>query len=318
MPAPRDQDLLVKAARMYYEENRSQAEIATALGLSRSNVSRMLGSARERGIVEIRINDPSGRDLALERRLKEHYGLRDCRVADVPGGERALARTGDIGARWLVEHLAPGLRIGVSWGTTMQALVSQVPPGSGTGDVEVVPLVGGLSSVDSAISGEELVRDLAGRLDGRMMRLHAPAVLASAAGRDLLLGEPSIEGALEAARTAAIALVGIGTVGRGSSAAIVEIPELTADERAAFSAARPVGDICARFFDAAGRAVPGALDDRIIAVTLAELARIPTVVGVAAGAEKRPGVLGGLRTGVLDVLVCDTALAQALLPQDPA
>ncbi len=317
MPAPRDQELLVKAARMYYEENRSQAEVATALGLSRSNVSRMLTAARERGIVEVRINDPSGRDLALERRLEEQFGLRDCRVADVGDPDLALARTGDLGAKWLVEHLAPGQRIGVSWGTTMQAVVSQVPPGSGPADVTVVPLVGGLSTVDSAITGEELVRDLAGRLDGTMVRLHAPAVLTSAAGRDLLLAEPGIGAALEAARGATIALVGIGSAGQGSSASIVEIPVLDAAERAAFRAAAPVGDMCARFFDAAGRPVAGAVDDRVIAVTLAELLRIPTVVGVAAGRAKHPGVLGALRTGALDVLICDSTLARALLPQEP-
>lgn len=317
MPAPRDQDLLVKAARMYYEEHRSQAEVAAALGLSRSNVSRMLTAARERGIVEVRINDPSGRDLALERSLEERFGLRDCRVADASDPDLALARTGDLGARWLVEHLQPGQRIGVSWGRTVQSVVSQVPPGTRSTDLTVVPLVGGLSSVDSAITGEELVRDLAGRLDGRMVRLHAPAVLASAAGRDLLLAEPSIGTALEAARGATLALVGIGSAGQGSSAAIVEIPVLDADERAAFRAAAPVGDMCARFFDAAGRAVTGPLDDRVIAVTLAELMRIPTVVGVAAGRAKHPGVLGALRTGVLDALVCDSTLARALLPQEP-
>lgn len=314
VPAPRDQDVLVKAARLYYEEDRSQADIARVLGLSRSNVSRMLASARERGIVEIKINDPSGRDLALERRLEDHYGLADCRVADAAGPDRAMTRTGDLGARWILEHVQPGQRIGLSWGTTLQALVAQVPAGSGAADLQVVPLVGGLSSVDTAITGDELVRDLAGRLGARLQRLHAPAVLASAAGRDVLLDEPTIHDALEAARHADLAVVGIGTTGRGSSAAIVEIPVLDEAERAAFAAARPVGDMCARFFDAAGAPVGGAVDDRIIAVTLAELARIPTVVGVAAGREKVPGVSGALRTGAVDVLVCDRALALALLP----
>jgi len=314
MPAPRDQDLLVKAARLYYEEDRSQADVARILGLSRSNVSRMLTSARERGIVEVRINDPSGRDLALERRLEEHYGLRGARVADSAGPERGLTRAGDLGARWLVEQLTPGQRIGLSWGTTLQALVAQVPDDAGVADVEVVPLVGGLSSVDSAITGEELVRDLAARLGARMQRLHAPAVLTSAAGRDLLLDEPGIRDSLQAARGTDVALVGIGSTGRGSSAEIVEIPVLTAAERAAFEDAFPVGDMCARFFDAAGEPVAGPVDDRVIAVTLADLAAVPTVVGIAAGREKLPGVAGALRTGVLDVLVCDRALALALLP----
>lgn len=47
--------------------------------------------------------------------------------------------------------------------------------------------------------------------------------------------------------------------------------------------------------------------------SLADLAVIPTVAGVAAGPEKPDGVLGALHTTVLDVLVCDSSLARALL-----
>ena len=41
MPPTRDPSVLLAAARLYYVENRSQAEIATELGTSRSNVSRL-------------------------------------------------------------------------------------------------------------------------------------------------------------------------------------------------------------------------------------------------------------------------------------
>ena len=60
MPAPRDTALVVRAARLYHEQGRSQTEVAKELGLSRSNVSRILSQARERGIVEITIHDPDG------------------------------------------------------------------------------------------------------------------------------------------------------------------------------------------------------------------------------------------------------------------
>lgn len=312
MPPPRDQDLLVKTARLYYQENRSQQEIADALSVSRSNVSRMLTAARERGIVEIRINDPTGRELDLERELSEAYGLRDCRVADTHGGEQLLSRVGDLGGRWVQENLRPGQRIGVSWGRTLQAVVQHVPDAGGL-DIEVVPLVGGLSSVDSEITGEELVRDLAGRLGGRFQRLHAPALLTSNTGRDVLLAEPSISSALAAAREVSVALVGIGSWGTGASAAIVDALDLSEDERADFDERGPVGDVCARFFDASGAAISGAADDRVLAISLDELRRIPVVVGVAAGPEKARGVRGALAGHAVDVLICDSSLARALL-----
>jgi DNA-binding transcriptional regulator LsrR (DeoR family) len=53
--------------------------------------------------------------------------------------------------------------------------------------------------------------------------------------------------------------------------------------------------------------------DRVIAVELDRLRAIPTVVGVATGAEKAPGVLGAIRGGVVHGLIADAGLALALL-----
>jgi DNA-binding transcriptional regulator LsrR (DeoR family) len=118
---------------------------------------------------------------------------------------------------------------------------------------------------------------------------------------------------LARARAADIAMVGIGTVGTGSSNEIVDGLGLGAAERKAFLAAGPVGDTCCRFFDAHGRPIRGVVHDRVIAVELEELAAIPTVVGVATGAEKAPGVLGAIRGGIIDGLITDASLALALL-----
>ena len=81
MPAPRDPGTLLAAARLYYLQNRSQAEIARELGTSRSNVSRMLTEAQRQGIVTITVHDPSGRMTGLEQELRSRFGLDEVRVA---------------------------------------------------------------------------------------------------------------------------------------------------------------------------------------------------------------------------------------------
>ena len=60
MPAARSQSLLLRAARLYYLEHRSQTEVAQLLDVSRSSVSRILSAAREQGLVEIRIHESGG------------------------------------------------------------------------------------------------------------------------------------------------------------------------------------------------------------------------------------------------------------------
>lgn len=70
MSTPREAQTLAHVARRYQLSSRSQQQIADELGLSRLNVSRMLSAALDRGIVEIRIHDPSGRDSELEGRVR--------------------------------------------------------------------------------------------------------------------------------------------------------------------------------------------------------------------------------------------------------
>jgi DNA-binding transcriptional regulator LsrR (DeoR family) len=131
--------------------------------------------------------------------------------------------------------------------------------------------------------------------------------------RQTLLAEPSIADAVAEAARADLAVVGVGTPTHGSSAAILESLTLADSERASFWDAHPVGDIAARYYDVDGRAIRGAVDDRIVGVALEDLAAIPHVIGVAHGRAKAPGVLGALHGRLIDSLVCDESLARAVL-----
>jgi DNA-binding transcriptional regulator LsrR (DeoR family) len=131
-----------------------------------------------------------------------------------------------------------------------------------------------------------------------------------------LLAEPSINEVITRARSADIAVVGIGTVGIGSTRHILDGLGLTPAQRQAFLAEGPVGDSCCRFFTAQGRPIGGVVHDRVLAVELDDLRQIPTVVGLATGAEKAPGVLGALRGRIVDGLITDASLALAILTAD--
>ena len=103
--------------------------------------------------------------------------------------------------------------------------------------------------------------------------------------------------ALDRARAVEAAFVGIGSYGRGTSRLITEAMQLDAEEEAQFIAQGPVGDLCGHYFDAAGHPLGEPSSHRVIGLSLEELRRLPLVVGLAAGAERRPGVLAALRYG---------------------
>ena len=311
MPPARDRESLVKAARLYFLDGRSQDDVARVLGTSRSNVSRMLSAAREQGIVEIRIHGQIRRDLDLEQALRARFNLKHVRVAAFgPEGDLRTS-VGELAAQWLDETLQDGQTVALSWGATLQAMVDALSVDRPRA-VEVVPLVAGMSWTASLSSGEELVRSLAGRLGASYRYLHAPALVRSRAAQQALLAEPAIASSLKHALAAHIALVGIGAPGTPSSNQVIEGLHLTpVQQRALLEVA--VGDVCCRFFDADGRPVGGAAQERVLAVTLDELKRIPVVVGLAAGGEKARGVLGALRGGIVNSLITDASLAHAVL-----
>jgi DNA-binding transcriptional regulator LsrR (DeoR family) len=223
-----------------------------------------------------------------------------------------IDRVGALAWQWLRHDLKDGMTVALSWGRTLQSMVWSMTDETPL-SVEVVQLVGGLSSVASEITGQELVREMATRVGARYRYLHAPAIFQSAAARDALLAERSVAEALASARSADVAVVGIGSVHAGSSGAILRSIGLNDAERLEFEAARPVGDLAARFFDIDGREVRGAVHDRVLAVTLDDIREIPTVVALAAGREKVDGLLGALHGGFVDVLVTDAAAARGVL-----
>jgi DNA-binding transcriptional regulator LsrR (DeoR family) len=313
--SPRFRELLAKAARMYFLDGRSQDDIARVLGTSRSNVSRMLSTARTLGIVKIRIQDEHGRDTDLEQALAERFELAHVRVAVFHPRQDALAATGSVAAEWLDDTLRDGQTLALSSGSSIQAVVSAVAVDEPR-RVEIVPLVGGLATGGSLMAAQELVRELAARLGATYRCLHGPALLHADSARDALLAEPSIGRIMARARSADIALVGIGAFGSDTTAAVLNGLNLTTAQRNAFVAQNPVGSTCCRFYDADGRPIRGVVHDRVLAVDLDDLRRIPTAVGVATGPEKTGAVLAALRGGILDGLIADASLAHSILTAD--
>jgi DNA-binding transcriptional regulator LsrR (DeoR family) len=105
----------------------------------------------------------------------------------------------------------------------------------------------------------------------------------------------------------------IDPMGMHSSPHVLDLMRLSESEQATFAAQHPVGDVCGRFIDGHGVPLGAPTDQRVLAVTFSELLRIPEVVGVAAGPEKAPGVLGVLRSGVIGTVVVDVELAREVL-----
>lgn len=306
-----DQGLMVRVAELYYLRDLTQQEIADRLGCSRPTVSRLLHRSRAAGVVRIDVISPDGPFHHLARDLERVFHLREALV--VPSSSESIITTqqaiGRAAAGYLERFLKGEERIGISWGTTLAAVVDHVR--ARRLGAMVVPLVGGLGQVTPDIHANELARRLAVAYRGRVQLLHAPAVVADQSVRDALLSDRRTRRVLDLARTVEVALVGIGALVRSST--LIQSGYFTADDLTTLRRRGAVGDICTRAFTAEGTPADRRLEGRIIAVDLASLRRVPVVIGVAGGAEKASAILGALRGGLVKVLVTDEAAARTVL-----
>ncbi|PZR95082.1 MAG: hypothetical protein DLM67_11665 [Candidatus Nephthysia bennettiae] len=303
-----DLKFLVDVATRFYLHGESQMDIARALGINASTISRYLKRARDNGLIQLRIALPEPVNMDLGRELANHFGLSRVVVASTTDGGKALAKAA---AEYINGVLFNGMRVGTAWGGTLLSVVSSLHPGT-VSNLELAQLNGGFGLAAPGIQAQEILRFLAGLYPGTNTHyLHAPLVVGSPEIRELFCRERSISPALQAAARCDLAVLGIGTL--GEEASLVRYGHLEPADRASLIANGAVGDICGRFFRADGRVALEDLDQRTIAIGWEELRSIPTVVAVAAGRHKCDAIRGALRTACLNVLITDEATASLIL-----
>jgi deoxyribonucleoside regulator len=308
-------DLLVEVAKLYYEQDLSQLQIAHRLDISRSSVSNLLKLCRDQGIVEIRINDASSHAQRMQRLLCERFALANAVVVPAsPDPEQAKVHVGRAAAGCIEPMLHDGVRIGISWGTTLYQLVRHVTPRALDG-AEVVQLHGGLGAGNPDIDGFGLAQKLAEKLRGSYRIMQAPMIVQNAELKRLLLREPGIALAFERGAASEIALFGIGS----------NIPDISSLVRAGYLQEREslalveqgaVGTVCGLQIDAGGRVVESDVNERLVGIDKETLVRIPVRLGAAAGGQKADAVRAALRGRFVTVLVVDEEIADAILKDE--
>ena len=306
-------NLLIQVARLYYEQGLTQEEVAQRIGLSRSNVSRLLTEARQRGIVEIRIHHPLPTVVSLEAELKKRFRLQSAHVlwSGTRSTDMVLQGIGALAAEQLRHLLHDNMILGIGWGTALYETINGFRP-MPVARVQVVQMIGGIGAANPHIDGTELARRLAEALGGQFRYLHAPLIVESAALREALMQERNVRDALELARQADLALVGIGSV-HPKVSSLIRAGYLTEAELQDIARSGAVGDICSQHFDIHGHICDLELHQRIVGIDLPSLRKVKCVVAVAGWREKAPAILGALRGGFVDILVTDDHAAQEVL-----
>ena len=312
-PAPQEdakRGTLVQVARLYYEEDLSQQEIANRLGVSRSLIALYLQNAREAGIVRVQIIDPTNTCTSLAAGLRKETGVKHITVIPNPRGAQSLSLRAVAGAAaaHLAESLVDGETLGLSWGRTTAAVVDQLDS-TRARRVDVLPLMGesGHSGLHSQMN--QLVTQAARRLDSEAHFLSLPMVLSSTKLRNALVKEAGIKEVIDRWDRIDLACMGIGVVPPVSGMVVYigdeHLPRMV--ERGA------VGDMCGIYYDRDGQIIKSGLESRMIAASAEQLKAAGSLMAVACGENKAVAVLGALRTGLISTLFIDQAMAEEIL-----
>lgn len=307
--------LKLKALNYLYVKGCTQVETARLLNISRVTLGKLLDEARAEGMLKIEIVDVRNVSALLETEeaLKSRFSLKEVQLIDGAdlGYEQLVDRIAEKSAAFFEQHIRSDMRIGVTWGRTLNAMVGHLSVNRAVTGLTISTLVGSTSgNVD--FQPTVLAQNLLNKYSGTVRTITAPFLCHSETLCQDIKGEPQIRSILSGVRELDLVMVGIGEKPVSGSGKLSDYPF---DANAIDDLVRhgAVGDICGNFFDIHGELCRTTLSDRIVSIDVHDLQKHGMVVGIGGGAQKVQSILGALNGSYLDVLVTDLQTAQAVL-----
>ena len=306
-----DKSLLVEVARLYYEDELNQQEIASRVGTSRPSISRLLQQARDEGIVRIEINDPSQYSLRLAQAVREKYNLKHAVIvpSEINSEQKIKMRIGKAAARYLNEVIFDGCTLGVSWGTTMRQTVEYLAP-KPVRQMTVVQIVGGITNAQFDPHASEIAQKTGDNFHARSYLLLLPAIVDSAELKSAMISDKQIKKTLDLIKKADIVLCSMGVFKPDSL--LIQAEYFNARDVQFLKKNNAVGDICSRMIDSDGNICWPELDARTVAIELEQLKNTKYAIAAAGGEAKQEVIKAGLLGGYFNVLITDEDTAEFL------
>lgn len=309
-----EKDLLsIEVARMYYEYDKNQQEIAKSLSISRPTVSKLLKHAKDKQYITIQINSPIESHASLENNLKEKFNLKTVKIAHTnlfgDSEETIKKALGKTTAEYLADIVKDGSRIGISWGETIYNVAQQLEPKI-VNNVEVTQLKGGMNLVHANTHDQEIMTQFVKNFHAVGQYIPLPVIFDSQLSMEALMKEKQMQVILERLNTLDIAVYTIGHISEQSL--VVQNEYITVDELATLQRTA-VCDICSRFIDEHANPVIEELDSRTFGITIKQLKKVENSILIASGDLKLDGIYTTLKNGVPNVLVTDSITAVKLM-----
>ncbi len=306
---------MVEIARMHYVDGQKQETIGKEFGVSRSTVSLMLAEAKRLGIVQINIHDPNLNNEEVAGKIEKLFGVNKCIV--VPTGvreEKALLKiVASQAASYVKGIMRSHSSIGVFHGLSCSEFMRTFPKDANVCDVDVVPLIGGLSGSMEKHNMQESISSFAEKVQGHAVPIFAPGMVESLQDKQHILSSMYMNAILEKWKNLDCAVLGIG----GPPEFYSEIPQVvTLDsliDKVNKIPDRAIGNIAGQYFNIKGEILDSDYNKKLIAIGEEDLRNANNIVGIACCEYKVLSSIAILISGMLTCFVTDERNANMIL-----
>lgn len=303
------------AAQLYYLQDLTMDAIAAELHTSRSSVSRLLGHARDTGLVEIQVRSPLDAPRQLENDIRQKFGV-VAHVVSVPdqiSDVDRLDRVALYAARILGGFFDSNMSMGVAWGSTMSA-ISRNLPSKATHNARIVQLNGAANPRTTGIAyASEILQRFGAAFGAAIQQFPVPAVFDDPDTRAAMWKERSVSRVVERQRTLDIAVFGLGSTFAEVPSHLYAAGYIDDSDLRALAADGVVGDVATVFYREDGTSDNIALNERSSGPGMDVLRGIARRVCVVSGAGKLRTLRGALAAGLITDLIVDVGTARRLV-----
>ena len=307
IPAEQKIERMIAVARMYYEQDMNQSQIAKELGISRPLVSLLLTEAKANGIVKITINDIGFNREKMTKCLKDRFHI--SHVILVSDGDNAGETNKTVANEaffYCFNKKNANKHVGIGWGSMMgnMADLAESMDDEKRNKGCIFPLTGGISSVIRGYHTNEIVRILALKTGKTANFLYVPALFDTNAELEFVKKtEPyglicNMWSEMEQA---------VISISNYPSYPDMGVKTIYGDK---LTKERAVGRILAHYYDKDGRVI-SPKEDSVAQVSIERLKQVH-VTAVCSDQVKAEAVAGALRTCVIDTLILPYSVAKKL------
>lgn len=320
----REERFIIKVVEMHYKQGMSQQEIGKKLNVSRTTISRALAQAKREGYVQIQINYPQDSAISLETTLEQTFNLKEAVIASTQNEQDLQDEIAFYASDYLLRTLKNHMTVALTRGVTLQHMVDYLGKDVRlkflkTDDVKLVPLMAA-TNISTSVPKQYrmaysnyLIEEVARIFNGNSYQMFAPQYVTSAETRDVFMQEKSIKEVFDLAKSADIAIAGIGALNENS--ALINARMIPLEEYQRLQKIGGKGELLAHILDENGNLLNDQFEEHLIGLTLEDFKQIPIRVGVACGLEKKEAILSVLRGGYVNVLITDEKVANYLIEE---